>query len=71
LLSGIAECGTPGCSEMVRSGGVKHGLAVCRCATGAHVKRQVAVVDALVVTHLLRLFDWRPNPAPERAGHRL
>jgi len=56
---------------MVRSGGVKHGLAVCRCATGAHVKRQVTVVDALVVTHLLRLFDWRPNPAPERAGHRL
>jgi site-specific DNA recombinase len=57
LLSGIADCGVPGCGQMVRSGGARHGVAVYRCASGEHVKRKVSVVDALVEEYLLGSRD--------------
>jgi len=55
LLSGLMVCGV--CDGPVRSGGVKGGAAVYRCASGKHVKRRVALVDALVEMYVLRLLD--------------
>ncbi len=62
LLSGLMTCGV--CGLPVRSGGARGGVAVYRCSSGAHVKRRVELVDAVVEAYLLALLEREGVGAP-------